>query len=319
MTDTELRIETLVEHPARPEWGPGKVVRVQGTKVEVFFRDRDDHIAGKFEASVLRVASVQEDPLLRDLPELVERKGKLGLARARITVAEAKRRFLQRFPGGFQDPEFIGTPKGGERTYKWLAHERYEELLGNGKGRTLLQEGGVEALRTLLSKTIGRAGNLLAVTEMIAFRQGLADPVAAAAYFGTLFDLVEAGPGEERFNAHAQAVAALPSAGATHADKWTIATLLPFFARPDTFVFVKPGNMKKAAAALAFEIAYDSSPNWHTYERILRLANVYREQLADLGARDFIDVQSFFWITGDTYEAVRAANQAKKQAHDAPH
>lgn len=314
MAGTELRLGTLVEHPARPEWGPGRVVRVHGDRVEVFFRDHEDSAAKKFPAELLRVCAVQADPVLDNLPELVECGGKLALTRDRITVAQAKQQFLRRFPEGFQDPAFIGTPKEGERTYKWLAHERYGEHFSGGRGRGLLARGAMDKLVGLLGKVMGGASNLMALTEQIAFKQGLGDPVSAEAYFRTLFDLVEGGPSEGSFTKHAQAVASLPASGATHTDKWTIVTVLPFLARPDTFMFVKPGNINKASTALAFDVRYDPSPNWPTYERVLRLAQVYREQLADLGARDFIDVQSFFWVTGDTYEAVRAAGERRRNS-----
>lgn len=106
---------------------------------------------------------------------------------------------------------------------------------------------------------------------------------------------------------------ARPASGATRTDKWTIVTVLPFLARRYTLMFVKPGNIKTASAALGFEIRYDTSPNWGTYERVLQLAHVYRERLADLGPRDFIDIQTFFWVTGDTYEAALAGNAKRME------
>lgn len=312
VTEHGIQLGTLVEHPARPEWGPGKVLRVKGERVEVFFRDLAGEEAKKFDSSHLRVASVQEDPILDNLPPFLERRGKLRLGRRRVTVAEARAAFLRHFPGGFSDDRYL-APEEGERTYKWLAHERYASSLGQGSGRALLQEGRIDDLVNRLWKTLGLASNLLAVTEVIAFKQGLSDLDGAARYFATLFDLVDGGPVEGPFTAHCTAVASLPSEGATHTDKWTIATLLPYLARPDTFMYVKPAITKKAAAALAFEIGYDSSPNWATYDRILRMSHAYRERLADLAPRDFIDLQSFFWVTGDTYEQVLAADEARKK------
>ena len=45
----EARIEyepgLLVEHPNRPEWGPGKVVHVAMPDVHVIFRDLPDRVA----------------------------------------------------------------------------------------------------------------------------------------------------------------------------------------------------------------------------------------------------------------------------------
>ena len=38
-TSPELRPGIIVTHPGKPEWGPGRVLIVQGTKVTVYFRD----------------------------------------------------------------------------------------------------------------------------------------------------------------------------------------------------------------------------------------------------------------------------------------
>lgn len=311
MNESQIVVGTLVIHPAKPEWGPGKVVRTKSGRVDVFFRDLPGDEARKFPVEVLKIAPNQEDQLLDHLPELIERRGKLGLPERRLTVAEARDQFLSQFPQGFDDPSFLGTPTEGERTYKWSAHERYEEQLGAGQGRALLAAGRIDELRDRLWKALGPASNLLAVTEQIAFRQGLADPDAATAYFQTLFDLIESGPEESPFAAHAQAVASLPSSGATNTDKWTIVTLVPYLARPDTFMFLKPSITKKAASALGFEIGYDPSPNWVTYRLVLRMSQAYQEQLADLDPRDYIDLQSFFWVTGDIYQRALDARQAR--------
>ena len=159
---------------------------------------------------------------------------------------------------------------------------------------------------------IGDADDLLGVTENIAFAEGLKDKRAAHRYLTTLFELLDSGPTETAFNAHAEAVAALLQSAATLTDMWTIVTLLPFLARPDAFMFIKPKNTKTAAARLAFDIHYDSTPNWVTYEAVLRMTNAYMQKLKDLQPRDFIDVQSFFWVTVAAKGKTRAAHRAKR-------
>ncbi|MGH8809929.1 MAG: hypothetical protein ACREX0_18805, partial [Noviherbaspirillum sp.] len=172
----------------------------------------------------------------------------------------------------------------------------------------------IAALPATMRHIVGRANNLLAVTENIAFTDGLKDEKSARQYIVTLFALIDSGPNEASFNAHAAAVAGLPQTGATHTDRWTIVTLLPFFARPDAFMFVKPSITKAAASQLGFDIHYDASPNWVTYDAVLRMTRAYKERLSDLEPRDHIDMQSFFWVTGETYEKTRAAHEAKGQS-----
>ena len=307
-----LKVGSLVTNPRKPEWGPGKVVRVRGNMVDVFFRHVEGDRALKFKVDALELASVQSDPVLDNLPEIRERNGAMVLLRARITLAQARDRFLRHYPGGFSDPAYIGTETEGERAYKWSAHERFLQELGGAKGPQLLSGDGTVDFVAEIGRILGSASNLLATTEYIALREGLEDAPAASHYLSTLFDLIDAGPEEELFIAHAQATAALPSRGQTHTDKWTVSTILPYLARPDAFIFVKPTITKAAAAALGFDIRYDAQPNWRTYERVLRMSRLYMEELADLGPRDFIDIQSFFWVTGESFEKILAEHQAKK-------
>lgn len=305
-----IEIGSIVQNPLKPEWGPGKVATVHGGTLYVFFRDLPGERARKFKTEALRLAAVQSDPVLDNLPPFIERDGDVVVPAGRITPAEARERFLRHYPGGFADAGYIGTETEGERTYKWSAHLRFREVFGGGRGRALLAGSGADLI-TEVSRVLGPASNLLAVQEYIALREGLGSLDAARRYISTLLDLIEAGPQAAAFEAHAEATASLPAKGHTHTDKWTVATILPYLARPDVFMFVKPTITQAAAAALGFDIRYDARPNWATYDRVLKMSELYMNQLADLGPRDFIDVQSFFWVTGGSFEKTLAAHRAK--------
>ena len=298
----ELTSGLLVVNPLKPEWGPGKVVHVRGGTAFVFFRDYVEHRkAVKFKVDRLHLASDQTDPILDNLPPFVEKDGDFLLPSDRITFDMAVAKFLEVYPGGFYDPMYESAGKGGERGYKVAACNRYEQLLGNGKGEALLAADRVEDLVACTKKIEGPL-NLLAVQEKSAFKEGLEDLDAARRFFQALFPAISAAPNAEFFNRFVDAVAALPTRGATSTDKWTVATLLPFLARPDAFIFVKPSITKNAAERLGFDIRYDAHPNWQTYEAVLRMSDIYRDKLASWKPRDFIDVQSFFWVTGDLYD-----------------
>lgn len=55
---------TLVENPLKPEWGPGKVLRLDGAIAVVLFRNAPDGEAKRFKADFLTVAAKQTDPEL---------------------------------------------------------------------------------------------------------------------------------------------------------------------------------------------------------------------------------------------------------------
>lgn len=59
----------LVENPLKPEWGPGKVLRLEGALAEVVFRDDPDRSPRRFKAGFLTTAASQTDPVL-DLIEV---------------------------------------------------------------------------------------------------------------------------------------------------------------------------------------------------------------------------------------------------------
>lgn len=296
MPENELYIGALVVNPLLPLWGPGKVAHIRDGMAHVLFRDAPGRAARRFRVERLQLAPSQSDPILDNLPPFVEAGGEFALPHERLTVQEAIRRFLDAYPGGFHDPAYLGDAGRGERDDRWSAHELYVELLGGGQTEQLLADGDVAGLAARANR-VGARVNLLALTEAAAFREGLADDVAAARYFRALLELLASGPDEAVFQTYIDAVAALPAVGETHTDRWTIATLLPFLARPDTWMFVKPTNTRRAAERLGFDLHYEPRPNWRTYDAVLRMSSLYMDLLKELGPRDLIDIQSFFWVT----------------------
>lgn len=308
-----LRPGVLVEHPRRPEWGPGKVAHLRNGNAHVFFRDLPDRRAKVFAFDQLRLASSQTDLVLDNLPPFLQKDGEFYLPAERVTAEQAREKFLRKFPGGFSDPAYLEDPASEERRYKLRAHDHFVTTLGGGQLERLMDEGATTELARRAQQVVSRV-NLLAPMEAAAFREGLSDDAAARSFFPRLSELLSRGPERNTFESYAAAVAAVPAKGKTHTDKWTVATILPFFARPDTFMFVKPSITLAAAERLAFDLRYDPRPNWITYERVLRMSSVYADLLKDLGPRDLIDVQSFFWVTGKQYDEVEAAQRAKREA-----
>jgi hypothetical protein len=118
-----------------------------------------------------------------------------------------------------------------------------------------------------------------------------------ARYFEALFDLLDAeGVSEPGFERLIQAVSSLPAAeGRTGPAKWPVLTVLPFLADPGRFMFLKPRVTRDVARLMSFPWHYRATLNWETYRELLEMAQILFGRLAPLGARDFIDVQSFVW------------------------
>ena len=305
-TNSTLKTGLLVRLTAKPEWGLGKVVHLTEEYAYVVFRDLPGDVAKKFvaDSSPLIVAEVQSDPFLDYLPPVVQRGADWVLPRARIPIQQAITHFLNSYPLGFADPEYVGTRKRidgqltwtGERQYKWVAHQHFEKELGGSQARELLSNNLVE-LRSRSFSIISKV-NLLSIFENAALRDALQNEAAATEFFRCLIDLLEAPTvNREVFEPFAESVCALPSMPGKHrVASWPVATILPFLAQPKKHMFLKPQFTKEAAERLGFDLHYDPKPNWTTYQSVLRLGEILMNVLNDFKPCDFIDIQSFIWF-----------------------
>ena len=193
----------------------------------------------------------------------------------------ARARFLELFPDGFASGAFASH----ERDYKIAAKAGLDEAAPLEDALT--QAGlGEAVLRTF------RATNLLAPVEKARVQDLLRGPeadafVAAAARF-------TAEPG-------ARTLARLERVLATHdSAKWTVATYLPLLWRPEAHMFLKPEVTQDFAARVGhpFADAYTPRLEFPVYAALQDLTDRTAAELADLGPRDRIDVQSFIWIVG---------------------
>ena len=296
MVNTGIKIGMIVLHPQKPEWGPGKVLAIAGPHVTVYFRDAGGNTVGerikKLDMSrvSLEVAPEQSDVWLDHLP--LDQKGQPYAHRRLVSFAQARASFLRSFAAAFEDPQYLRE----ERDYKWRAHEHWKHTLGDGQAETLLAADNIEEIRRRALSVAGKT-NLLYPVESAAMRDSLQSSDGARAFFTALIPLVAAPkPEQTLFEALITAAQELPfESDRSSPFKWTVTTILPFLARPDVFLFLKPAATKEAAEMLNFELMYDPTPNWRTYSLLLRLGELLKRQLDDLHPRDWIDVQSFMW------------------------
>lgn len=291
----------LVRHPTKPDWGLGKVLAMQGNNVTIYFKDdATDHRTFLIDKIKLNVADDQSDPMLDKLPPFV--KGAFVTKTKKVTIQEGIEAFKKQLPGCFADPNYLGVGDVdvvGERNYKLRAHQRYLDGFGDGKGEALLESGKIDELRDLVQGIVTKDHmNLLSPYEAMAFRDGLiASDKTAAEYFRALFLFVKGGPNQQSFNALASAVTNLPvQEGRARVATWPVLTLPPFLADPNRFMFLKPEPTQACADRLRFDLLYDSSLRWATYERLMTMGEILLNELKPLGAQDFIDVQSFMWV-----------------------
>ena len=283
--------------------GLGKVVAVEEKAVHVFFAMSDARFATKLRlpmALALLTPTESTNAWLAHLPGLAfdAKSGRYGLAGTWLSHTDAVARFLEAFPKGFADPSYAGDGSDKrERAPRWRrAQEAYAETLGGGEGERLLAAGEVGALVERALGVERHVRPLYKDAEKASFEGALKNLDAARGYFAALFELLAPpAPEQSRFEALGAAVAAMPP-GASQESSWPIVTLLPFVARPDLHMLLRPRFACEVGRRLGLELAYDPKPNWSTYSALLRSTELLLEKLRPLGARDHVDVEVFMHV-----------------------
>lgn len=272
-----------VLHPAKPEWGVGKVLSVSSNGIGVFFVNAG-HKKLSPEYVTLTVAEGEQaqHPLLDNLASAASSEGAIFLA-----LPEAIQKFLTEYPGGFAGERYFEE----ERGYKDKAHEACTSLLGESDITALLNAGNYaeicERARRVESTT-----NLLASFEKIQFNDALKNPGNQKLFAEQLADNFYGAAEEKvRFEKLAAALDQMQVA------KWPVVTYFGYMRFPESRIFIKPEVTRNAASVCAWEISYKPELNWATYVGVRGLFEHLRSELikAGLAPRDMIDVQSFVW------------------------
>ena len=291
-----MQVGVLVEHAI---WGRGKVLALRSPNAQAYFPSLEPAAGGPtrlVQLAVLKLSPVQSDPAFDDVPGTVA--GKPG-ARARRPpkrpandLSKALEWFAEEYPGRFSDPRLVAD----EIQYKRDAHQLFVDRLAGESGRALLAGGDLAEVGTVLD-ALYHATNIPSRFEIMAMHDGLKTPEAAGRLLDGLLAFLDA-PAPRTFAAFAEAVGALPApAAGSRVLTWPNVTIAPFLADPDRFIVTKPEITKQAAGRMAIDLLYSSAVKWDTYQRVLDMSHRLLDALKPLGATDFIDVQSFVWVT----------------------
>ncbi|MEP7343427.1 MAG: DUF3553 domain-containing protein [Acidobacteriota bacterium] len=271
-----------VRHPARSEWGLGKVLEDSaGGKARVLFTS-----AGERTLLLKHVALTLVTGAEANAP--VSGKAKRAAPKRRKEykdIEQLKEKFLSQYPGGFSGEKFIEV----ERDYKVKACELMNELLNAQSFDQLLAASDyAEVCKRALQ--VANKSNLIFPNEKMSLKEGLKSPDGQKRFAESLHRLLYGqGTPEEQFNQFADCLLEIG------ASKWPIATYYLFVAQPESQMFLKPIVTQDAAAVCGFELNYQKEPNWLTYKYLLDFSQDLMAKLADLKPQDMIDVQSFLW------------------------
>ena len=299
-----IRVGNYVTHSMRPAWGVGKVFGQSQQHILVGFSKLPE--AERFKRlemrpGLLEPADVKNDEELDSWkvecdstchPVLATVRAKRSTAKAALwTREQGMEKFLNKYNGGFPDAWY----RASHRDPRMKQHQMWNELLGDGKLRELAQEKPHIAAQHMLKVLDLPDKPLLHVkTELPRLRDAFMRTERMPAFIVALADLLDADkPTEALYNAYLEAFAALTLAGQKSAMSWPIVTALPYIAKPQTHMFLKPASMRNASAGLGVDIKFKSAPNWQTYERTLGFGKEVFEFIQPRSGADMIDVQAF--------------------------
>jgi hypothetical protein len=298
MVLTPNDVGILVEHSV---WQRGKVIEIISPYAIIHFPSLANSPQGpqrklREDAPQLTKSAVQSDPELDAIETGPPKAKKVTKRKARDLQNDldaAVQWFGETYPAKFEDEKLVDADYRNKRA----AQETFAANFADGRGAAMVSEGKHAEIAALLNG-IYRSTNILSPFESKAVNKAFAKgDESASKVLGTTLAFV-ANPGQPTFKAMAEAVSQLPADGGK-VNTWPIVTLLPFFADPARFIPLKPTNTEVIAARMSFNLKYDSTPNWETYDAFLRMASQLLERLKPLGAKDMIDAQAFMWATKD--------------------
>jgi len=204
-----------------------------------------------------------------------------------------KRKFIYYFPKGYQGQKFIAW----ERQYKLDAHIKFQEEFNEIAYKKLLRQKDYQSIAAGIVRIESKT-NLLFSFEKMALRDAIRSPEGAKAFSIGLYDYVYGKDSlQTRFERFVTVIAGLPRKQ-TRVLTWPLVTVFGFLANPAEHIFLKPRVTQAAAAKYKFDFDYRSKPNWNTYLSLFNFATQVWNDTKDYKPRDFIDIQSFIWVTG---------------------
>lgn len=298
-----------VRHASRTEWGVGAVLADQkATTVDILFENVGAKTfdttspAAVFERIEPGIETDYLDSLVKYHYEQSMTKTQGAPQSKKVPVqswSKAVERFLDRFPGGFLDPEYSGSAKG-ERLDKDAASALMAALLREGEFRALLARADYDGIRDRACKVVNRSG-MLHTFENIKLSNALESHENRKAFAESLCELLygEAEPAT-RFESFARTLEEIGAAG------WPLATYFPFMRYPDRAMFMRPMLTERAAGTLGLALNYKPELNVLTWTCLHELATQVFKKLSSearpqLRPRDMIDIQSFLWVSDPRY------------------
>jgi len=201
--------------------------------------------------------------------------------------------FLLRFPAGLQDPQWQALAKKHRSVdsvirlcQQGLSAEHMQQCMAENRFGEI-----TESCRQIISRS-----TTVSTFEKMAFRNYLAFRDVHVSFVQALYRLLhQFGP--DSFADFVEVLQLCRHDGNANPAKWPVVTCFLAYSRPDEHVCIKPTTIKKVAARLGVDIAYQALPNYNTYTRVQAMVQDFKQHSVLAAEQNNIIAQAIMYCT----------------------
>lgn len=200
-------------------------------------------------------------------------------------------RFLDQYPAGLNDEKWLEL---GKKHNKTRLYEPFHTYLSQNNLKLSIESGVLHQLAIDIVKLV-KQSTTISVFEKIAFQNFMSYEEIHPRFFLALYDfLYHFDP--ESFQEFVDVLSVFKMERNAFPAKWPLVSFFKAYQCPIEFSFVKPTTTKKVATLLAWEIDYQSKPNYHTYMKIVQMVKQFQSQSSLCATLDLLRVQGVMFI-----------------------
>ncbi len=181
----------------------------------------------------------------------------------------AEKRFLKKHPGGFAHPDMLETGK----RFKMDQH-----IADARKAFTKKSFDDPKTVITDVARLVSRSA-MVSMFEKPKFK-GMLDDMSAGrkdAFAETLFELLH---GKEKLGFETL----LEELSKHKLAKWTLATVIQSYYRPNKDVYIKPNTTKLIIDKLELDLVYKPTPSWDFYSKFRKHVKSMKAEASGVAA-----------------------------------
>ncbi len=208
-------------------------------------------------------------------------------------VAQIEQDFLLRFPGGLQDPAWLALGKKHRSTLQAMA--MFDSALSLPMLAAAIAQRRYGEVIEACRQFVGRC-TTVSTFEKMAFRNYLAFSDVHEPFVRCLHALLTRCDAAS-FDDFVDVLLLCRHDKNANAAKWPLVTAFLAYSDPQQHVCIKPTTVKKLAARLGVDIAYQAQPAYQTYQRVQAMVAQCRQHSTQLLMDNNITAQAVMYCT----------------------